>query len=376
VLRRDDQLNPVPCAELTAVPLDDIGPERVLFHYDPRSEMRAVIVIDTARFGLTAGGVRMAADLTLTELVRLARAMTYKFAMLELPCGGAKAGIWLDPSDARRPQVMRAFLDVLRPLAASHAYMAGADMGTSAADFAALRPDGGATPGLGEQEFEGMALEEQLTGYGVVVAARAATEILGWPLAGARVALEGFGKVGAGAAKFLAREGARLVAVSTVRAMLHRPDGLDVARLLELRRAYGDAAIEHYDGGELLPREALFAVPADVLIPGARPDAIGITTADALTARLVVPAANIPYAAGVPQRLHARGVVPLADFVTNAGGVLAGLVELQAGTAADAFAMVQQRVAHNVTLVLDEARRCGCSSYDAAIGVARRRLGQ
>jgi hypothetical protein len=120
-------------AELTGVPLDAIGPERMLFHYHPASGMRAVIVLDTTRFGLTAGGVRLAADLTLMELVRLARAMTYKFAMLELPCGGAKAGIWLDPSDPRRPQVMRALIDVLRQLAASHAYIAGADMGTSAA---------------------------------------------------------------------------------------------------------------------------------------------------------------------------------------------------------------------------------------------------
>ena len=275
----------------------------------------------------------MAADLTLTEMWP-ARAMTYKFAMLELPCGGAKAGIRLDPSDPRRPQIMRAFIDILRPLATSRADMAAADMGTWAADFAALCRDGSESLGLGQQEFEGMPLEEQLTGYGVVIAARTAAEILGWPLRGARVALEGFGKVGAGAAKFLVREGARLVAVSTVRATLHRPEGLDVARLLALRRAHGDGAIEHYDGSALLPREALFAVPAEVLIPGARPDAIDIATADALTARLVVPAANIPYAAGVPRRLHARGVVPLPDFVTNAGGVLTGLVELQGGTAA------------------------------------------
>jgi glutamate dehydrogenase (NAD(P)+) len=363
-------------AELTVVPLDDIGPERILFHYDPATAMRAVIVIDTIRFGLSAGGVRMAADLTLTEMVRLARAMTYKFAMLELPCAGAKAGIWLDPSDPRRPQVMRAFIDVLRPLAASRAYMAGADMGTAAADFAALRPDGGASPSLGEQDFEGMPLEEQLTGYGVVVAARIAAETLGWPLAGVRVALEGFGKVGAGAAKFLAREGACLVAVSTVRATLHRPEGLDIARLLALRRMYGDAAIEHYDGEELLPREELFSVPAEVVIPGARPDAIDVATADALPARLVVPAANIPYAAGVPQRLHARGIMPLPDFVTNAGGVLAALVELQGGTAADAFAMVRERVAQNVRLILDVARHDGCSPHDAAVGVARQRLGQ
>jgi glutamate dehydrogenase (NAD(P)+) len=362
-------------APLAAIGLDEIGPERISFHYDPRSGMRAAIVIDSARFGLTAGGVRMASDLTLLELARLARAMTYKFAMLELPCGGAKAGIWLDPGDARRQQVMRAFLDVLRPLAETRAYMAGADMGTAAADFTPLRADGGATPSLGEIEYEGMPLEEQLTGYGVVVAARVAAEACGWSLRGAHVALEGFGKVGAGAAKFLAREGARLVAVSTLRGTLHRADGLDVERLLALRHRHGDAAVEHYDAGGVLPREALFGVAADILIPGARPDVIDAAVAGQLAVRLVVPAANIPYAAAVPAQLHARGIVSLPDFVSNAGGVLTGLVELEGGTAAQAFTTVHDRIAANVGLILDSARAEACSAYDAALAIAHGRLG-
>jgi glutamate dehydrogenase (NAD(P)+) len=358
--------------EIVATCFDDIGPERIFHYYEPASRLRAVVVIDTARFGLSAGGVRMAADLTLEEMVRLARAMSYKFAMLDLPCGGAKAGIWLDPSDPARLQVLAAFFAAIRPLTETRAYIPGADMGTSATDFAALH--GGGTPSLGEQAFEGMPLEDQLTGYGVVAAARSACEHLGWPLRGARVAIEGFGKVGAGAAKYFARDGAQVVAVSTVHGTLYDPSGLAVERLLALRVQHGDAALDAYAGGQRLPRAALLTLPVDILVPGARPDAIHAGNVEAIAARLIVPAANIPYAAGTVARLQARGIVPIADFVANAGAVLGGLVGMQGGTAQDAFTTVGTRISHTVRRVLEAAGAQHCSAYDAALALAHQQL--
>ena len=84
---------------------DATGPERILSFYDPASQMRAVIVIDTTAFGMSAGGVRMLPDLSVEEMIRLARAMTYKYLMLEFPAGGAKAGIWYDPATQDRQAV-------------------------------------------------------------------------------------------------------------------------------------------------------------------------------------------------------------------------------------------------------------------------------
>lgn len=354
-----------------SVHFDDLGPERIFHYYDPVSRLRAVVVIDTTRFGLTAGGVRMAADLTLTEIVRLARAMSYKFAMLDLPCGGAKAGIWLDPSAPARPQVMRAFLEAIRPLVESRAYMAGADMGTSAADFSPLH---GGSQSFGERDYEGMPLEDQATGYGVVVAAGAACECLELPMQAAAVAIEGFGKVGAGAAKYFARAGARVVAVSTIQGGLFDPGGLDVPTLLGLRAAHGDALVHHYPRAQAIPRAALLSLSVDCLVPGARPDAINDTNVDAIAARIVVPAANIPYADGTVKRLHDRGIVALPDFVTNAGGVLLGLVELQGGSVEDVFTSVRQRIDPNVRRVIEAARRFDGAAYDAAVRLARQRL--
>ena len=361
--------------DLSSIAFDDIGPERIHCFYDPRSGMRAVVAIDTTRFMVAGGGVRMAPDVSVSEVVRLARAMTFKYAMLDMPCGGAKAGIMLDPAAPSRAEVMGAFVRAIKPLVESGAFLPGADMGTYGADFAALWGDR-VVKDLGSETFEGMPLEAQLTGAGVVAAAKAACEALSRSLRGATVAIEGFGKVGAGAAKFFAREGARVIAISTVLGGLYDPQGLDVDALLALRDKHGDGVIAQATRGERIAREALLTLPVDVLVPGARPDVIHAANVERVAAKLIVPAANIPYAAGTLSRLQARGIVSLPDFVTNAGGVLASMASFQGESATGAFALVNDRVGRNVKLVIETARANGTSAFDAAIQIARKRLSQ
>src|SRR5262245_56494321 len=107
--------NPRSCPDPFQPYRDANGPERIFWFSDPPSQMRAVIVIDTTAFGISAGGVRMLADLSLAEMVRLARAMTYKYLMLGVRCGGAKAGVWYDLAKHDRRAVLDAFLAALRP---------------------------------------------------------------------------------------------------------------------------------------------------------------------------------------------------------------------------------------------------------------------
>lgn len=361
--------------DLGSLEFDDIGPERIELVYDARTGMRGVVVIDHTRFMVAGGGVRMARDISIAEVARLARAMSFKYAMLEMPCGGAKAGIWLDPRDPRRDEIVQAFAESIRPLAERGAFYPAADMGTSAADFAALYGETSSSTHFAEQLYEGMTLESQLTGAGVVESARAAAEKLGWGLRGATVAIEGFGKVGAGAAKFFTREGARVVAVSTVLGAIHDPGGLDVERLLALRDAHGDASIEKYPSGRRIEPAELFMVAADVHVPGARPDAIHAGNVHAIRAKLIAPAANIPYGAGTIASLAARSIIALPDFVTNAGGVLAAMVGMQSGSADEAFDVVRSRVQANVHRVIDAARDRGIDAYSAGVHLAREALG-
>jgi glutamate dehydrogenase (NAD(P)+) len=154
----------------------------------------------------------------------------------------------------------------------------------------------------------------------VAVAGQAA---LGGEWAGRSVAIEGFGKVGGGVAAEVARRGGRVVAVSTIRGCLADPAGLDVGRLLELRRDHGDASVERY-GRPVAPPAALFTAEADVLVPGTRPGVISRAVAEALPAsvKVVAPAANVPYTRAGAEVLHRRGIAALPDFVCNAGAVI------------------------------------------------------
>lgn len=284
------------------------------------SSVPGCIVFDLPGVAVSAGGTRLAPDVTPAEVAMLARAMTYKFAALGAEVGGAKAGVVGDPADrAARAGQMARYCAEIRPLTDSGRFLTGPDMGTFEEDFAPLR-ERRAAPAAINAVVDGVPFEDVLTGYGVTVAAQTA---LGGEWPGRSVAIEGFGKVGGGVATEVARRGGRVVAVSTVRGCLADPAGLDVDRLLALRREHGDACVEHY-GRPVTPPAELFAVEADVLVPGTRPGAISEAVAEALPDRVkvVAPAANVPYTRAGAAVLHRRDIAALPDFVCNAGAVI------------------------------------------------------
>ena len=193
-------------------------------------------------------------------------------AVCRVPYAGAKAGICFAGGD--RSAVLAAYKHALEPYRGI--FLTGPDMGTVPADFL----DGTEDPvPLWARSHEGLGMDDLATGHGVKAAAEAALAQLGRGLVGATVALEGFGKVGAGTARACARAGARIVGVSTVGGLLADQEGLDVEELLALRALHGDWFVEH-GPREVRPREALFELECDVLVPGARPDSITSTVAD------------------------------------------------------------------------------------------------
>lgn len=354
---------------------DASGPERIFSFYDPSTQMRAVLVIDTTVFGISAGGIRMLPDLSLSEMVRLARAMTYKYLMLEVHCGGAKAGVWYDPITQDRNTVWSTFLQALRPFVEKRLYLPGTDMGTTEEDFQPLYTDGTRhhSGGLLKQIVDGLPLEDQLTGFGVVESARVAAEFFDIPMNGATVAIEGFGKVGGGAARFFVQAGARVVAVSTIVGTRYDPHGLDIEQLFALRHEHGEQLVRHYPRGKLLSCNRLLTLPVDILIPGARPDAITAKNVDKVHARLLAPGANIPFTFAVANRLSARGVGVVPDFVANGGGVLAALADIQGMNAEQAFRSVSERIRANTTLVLNRSRERHCTPCEAAVQICQER---
>jgi glutamate dehydrogenase (NAD(P)+) len=286
----------------------------------------------------SAGGTRLAPDVTEDEVRLLARAMTYKFASLQVPIGGAKAAIRSGPES--RTEALQHYCDEIRPLVEERRFLTATDLGTFPEDFASL-PSSSDSGDLMHEPLDGIPLDAVITGLGVVVAAETA---LGGPgaLSGRTLALEGFGKIGGATARALEARGGRLVAVATVHGCAQDPQGFAAEDLLALRERHGDHLVEHL-GVPVQPAVAVFATEADVLVPGARTGVLDAGTAAGVRARVVAPAANVPYTAEGLAHLTARGVLALADFVCNAGAT-AGYLAPDGIDGAGVVELVEQKV--------------------------------
>jgi glutamate dehydrogenase (NAD(P)+) len=245
-------------------------------------------------------------------------------------------------------------------------------MGTSPADFAAGLEG---PPPLWAQSHEGVGMDDLATGHGVKAAAEAALVHRGRALSGAAIAIEGFGKVGAGMALACVRAGARIVGVSTVDGLLADPDGLDVDELFALRERFGDALVAH-GPVPVRPREELFDLECDVLVPGARPDSITREVAARLRCAVVAPGANVPYGPGAIEELHGRGIVAVPDFIANAGGIHLYTQFGEGASPPEALAQIEALIREAVARTLVAADDNGVTPLAAAFRAGREFLAE
>jgi glutamate dehydrogenase/leucine dehydrogenase len=352
---------------------DDLGPSKILLLREPASGLQGIVVVDNVACGPAIGGIRMAPDVTVEEVARLARAMTLKNAAAGLAHGGGKGGIVADPAmdAARKETLVRAFGRAIRDL---REYIPGPDMGTDEACMAYLHDEIGRAVGL-PSVLGGIPLDRiGATGFGLAVCAEVAQEYAGIRLDGARVAVQGFGAVGSHAARFLAERGARVVAAADRGGAVVNPRGLDLAELRACKAA--GRSIAHCASGAPLPPEELVAADCDIWIPAARPDVLHAGNAARLRARLVLQGANIPATPEAEAILHGRGVVSVPDFIANAGGVICAAVEYHGGTQTQAFAVIAEKIRENTRAVLERARAERLLPRAAAVDLARARVSE
>ncbi len=350
---------------------DEFGPERIIQTYDVKTRTEGILVIDNTARGLGKGGIRIEPDVTVDEVARLARAMTWKNALADIPFGGAKSGIRIDPKKVDKLAAVRAFARLLKELVPS-SYVPGPDMNCGEAEMAIFAKEVG-TPKAATgkpAEMGGLPHELGSTGIGVGHATLVALECRKIPVNGATIAIEGFGNVGTFAAKFLTERGAKLIAVSDSKGMIYDEKGLDYEELMCVKRAKG--SVTDYKGAKVLPKEDLFGVKCDVLIPGARPDVITDANKGIVKARIIVEAANIPIPERVEIELERKGIAIVPDFVANAGGVISSYIEFTGGTKEQMFKTVEEKITKNTRLVLEKS---GCKdARRVAIGIAKERV--
>jgi glutamate dehydrogenase/leucine dehydrogenase len=313
----------------------------------------------------------MASDVTLTEVVRLARAMTLKNAAAGLPHGGGKAGILASPSLPReeKESIVRSFAHAIREFTD---YIPGPDMGLNEECMAWIKDEMGRVVGL-PKVLGGIPLDEiGATGFGLAVCAEVAAPLVRLDLRGARVAVQGFGAVGMHAARFLSQRGARLVAAADSQGALFDAEGLAVDGLIAHKKS--GLAVNAFRQGRAITARDLVRVDCDIWIPAARPDVLNEENISGMKARLVLQGANIPATEGAERWMHEHGILNVPDFIANSGGVICASVEYHGGTDAEAMNAIEDRIGANTREVLDRAQLTNSIPRQAAIEMAAARV--
>ena len=357
---------------------DNLEPEQILLLNDESVNLTAFLVIDNTIFGIPSGGVRFAPDLTLNEVVRLARAMTLKCAIYNIPSGGAKAGIIGDPNSQNKDLLITSFADMISPYIKHDIYYPGTDMGTIYNDLEKIFKVAQVKQWLNENiklERNGHLILDHFTGYGVVLCLETLykeTDSLKNSINIPKVILEGFGKVGNSVALCLKEFGYKLLGLSTIKGAIFDEDGLDIDKLLKLRIQYGDDLVHKYNSNNLIKveKEKLFELsseyPIDFIIPGARPDAINKGNIEKIETKAIVSAANVPYANGIVDLLEEKGIIAFPDFVSNGGAsVLLTMVNNQ-WTTEQLFSFMKEKITNMTNEILKGAHYTRNTIYNFA----------
>jgi glutamate dehydrogenase/leucine dehydrogenase len=350
---------------------DDLGPEKIMLLRDPDVGLEAILVVDNTAAGPAIGGIRMAPDISVEEVCRLARAMTFKNAAAGLRHGGAKSGIIGDPAmpDSDKERLVRAFGHAMREITD---YIPGPDMGITEANMAQLHDEIGRVVGL-PPVMGGIPLDTLgATGFGCAIATEVAEEMGAVTIDGARAVVQGFGAVGIHAARFLAERGAIIVGVSDSRGGLIKPDGFDLQKLIEFKR--DGNPVGEFSDGIAVPGSDLIGLDCEIWVPAARPDVFTGANAGDVKASVIIQGANIPATAEAETMFHNKGILSIPDFIANAGGVICGAVEYAGGSESQAFAVIEEKIRNNTREVLQRAAAAGSEPRHAAINLARSRV--
>lgn len=289
---------------------------------------------DNAR-GPMKGGLRFHPEVSHEQMLGLASLMTWKSAVVNLPFGGAKGGISVDPH-ALRPKELerltRKYVDQVHEIIGPMRDIAAPDVNTNPQVMAWVMDQYSKYHGHAPAVVTGKPLDlygsrgrEAATGRGLALITAEILRELGKNLQGARVAVQGFGNVGSHAARLLYEAGAKIVAVADVNGALYKPSGLSVPGLFEHVKRYG--TVRDYPDGQAQTNAELLACDCDVLIPAALEGAITIQNAASVRAGVIVEGANGPISPEADEVLHQKGVVVVPDVLASAGGVTVSYLE-------------------------------------------------
>ena len=286
--------------------------------------------------GPAKGGIRYHPDVSLDEVKALAAWMTWKCALADIPFGGGKGGVICDPTkmsqrelEALTRRYVAEIIDAIGP----DKDVPAPDVNTNEQVMAWIMDTYSMNVGhtetavvTGKPIVMGGSLgRREATGRGVMITTREAAKHLGLEINGATVAVQGFGNVGSVSADLLAKNGAKIVAVTDWKGGVHNPAGLDIPALIAWTQKHSTVA--GFPQADALDPSKIFGMDVDILIPAALEKQITIENQSQVKAKIIAEGANGPTTPDAHQQLHKRGVFVIPDILANAGGVTTSYFE-------------------------------------------------
>jgi glutamate dehydrogenase (NAD(P)+) len=340
--------------------------------------------------GPTKGGIRYHPDVTLDECRALAMWMTWKSALMNLPYGGAKGGVIVDPTTLSKRELekmTRRYATEISPFIGPERDIPAPDVGTNAQVMAWIMDTysmhiGYSSPAIitGKPVAIGGTLgRESATGLGVTYITRAVMkQRLGRSLDDACVAIQGFGNVGGWTARTMHERGARIVAISDMYGGIHNPRGIDLRQLQHYFQQTG--TVVGYSDAEAISNDDLLALDVDVLVPAALEGQITKHNAHKVRATIVAEGANGPTSPEADQILADKGVLVIPDIICNAGGVVVSYFEWVQGLQSffwnegEVRRQMERTLLDNLDVVISATTRYKCDMRTAAYIIAIERI--
>ncbi len=352
---------------------------------------RVFVVRHNDVLGPAKGGIRMTPTVTLDEVAGLAMEMTWKTSLVGLPFGGGKAGICCDPtslSPVEKEILVRSFTRGVRRHIGPELYVPAPDMGTNENDMGHIRDciaySGATSITAGcyvtgkPVVLGGIVGRREATGKGVTATLVAACQRLNRRVSELRVAVQGFGNVGAAAAQAIAERGATVVAVSDIGGATLCRDGLDLPQLVEHVKATG--GVKGFAGGEDGSNDSVLEADCDVLIPAAAGSVITEANAGRIRASIIAEGANAPVTPPADAILNEGNKFIIPDILCNAGGVFVSYLEYTQETQRDQMTLeeVEQRLTDRMEAAFDRvyerSQRTRSTMRHAAMDIAVSRV--
>jgi glutamate dehydrogenase (NAD(P)+) len=354
--------------------------------------MTGFLVIDNTILGPGKGGIRMTPDTNIEEVWRLARTMTWKNALFDLPFGGAKAGIIWPPKGFGKKELKKLKKQYLQTFARAikiftpKKYVAGPDVNTGEREMewfvqatknwrsATGKPANLCMKIFGkESKVCGIPHEFGATGFGVAQATKIAADLKKIDLKKAKIAIEGFGNVGSFTFKYLKKLGAKIVALADKGGAIYNKNGFNQKKLEKIKKSQ-EKSVKEYPEGEKLAHHEIFNLPVDILVLASVTDVVNQKNKNKIKAKIIVEGANIPMKEEIENELFQKGILIVPDFLANAGGVISSYSEWRGYNPKKMLNIVEKKIKTKVFEVLKKALKENKNPREIALKIAKEKI--